>query len=88
MPSDRKNKPTGLEAKLNRSIVSGAIARNHEGIVMMAVSERRDRAADILAEGLARLLRARTPKQEKVDTPPPSRPHLKLLSPAPSGGPR
>lgn len=51
---------------------------------MMAVSERRERAAEILADGLVRLLKHKTGEQVEDDHPDPSKqgrdvPRLKLV---------
>ena len=85
MPGDTTAKQPDLEARLNRNMASGSLARHHEGIKMMALSERRDRAADILADGLARLMRLRT---VQVEPPKPTaegrRVHLKLVEPKPT----
>lgn len=44
---------------LNRSSKrGGGASRRHSEVKMMAIAERRDRAADILADGLVRMLRA------------------------------
>ena len=59
----------GLERLVRRS--KGGAARRHEEIMMMSLTERKERAADILAYGVARLLRGEPPRnaQERpVDT--------------------
>ena len=49
--------PTPLSSRLNRTHPTGSAARRHGETMMLAAVERRQRAADILADGLVKLLR-------------------------------
>ena len=53
----------GLERLVGRS--KGGAVRRHEGIMMMSLAERKERAADILAHGVARLLQGEPPRAIK-----------------------
>lgn len=57
----------GLERLIGRS--KGGVARRHEEIMMMSLAERKERAADILAHGVARLLQGEPPRSAREDGP-------------------
>ncbi len=75
-----------ISCRLNRAAPKGSAARSHGATMMLAPVERRQRAAEILADGLLRLFQVagRTDPQigehQPPEPPQPSKqPHLRLV---------
>ena len=86
MDTDTPTTAATISSRLNRAAPTGSAARSHGATMMLAPVERRQRAAEILADGLLKLLqvagRTDHPSGEHCQpepTPPSKRPQLRLV---------